>query len=135
MYNRYISNHENYVPAQPEEPAPPERECGGHPYQYNQTAGKRQEQAGGFARFFSEERRTDGLGQLFCGDKFPGKLLESLGIKGVDSGDILLLLIVLLLLSESDDTDRFLTLGLMLLLGLGDQNKKSPEWDGHSGTE
>ena len=47
-----------------------------------------------------------------------GSLLEDM-----DSGDVLLLLILLLVFLEGDNTELVITLGLMLLLGLGDQKE------------
>jgi hypothetical protein len=44
----------------------------------------------------------------------------------MDTGDILLFLIILVLLSEGDELDLIITLGLMLLMGLGEE-KKNPE--------
>lgn len=52
------------------------------------------------------------------------KLLEGLlgrfSLKGLDTGDILLVLIILFLYLEGDNLELVITLGLMLLLGLGD---------------
>ena len=46
-------------------------------------------------------------------------LLKSLGLEELDRGDILLLLILLLLLTDGDDLEPVITLGLLLLFGLG----------------
>lgn len=47
--------------------------------------------------------------------------LKSVGLKDLDAGDILLALIVLLLiLEDGDDLDVLITLGLMILLKLGE---------------
>ena len=46
-------------------------------------------------------------------------LLRGLKLDSLDTGDILLLLILLFLFLEGDDTELLITLGLLLLLGLG----------------
>jgi len=60
---------------------------------------------------------------------FPGMEDKNAGIAGIlkalkldelDSGDILLLLIILFLFLEGDNLELVITLGLMLLLGLGE---------------
>lgn len=48
-------------------------------------------------------------------------ILKSLHLEDLDSGDILLLLIILLLFLEGDNMELVITLGLMLLLGLGEE--------------
>ena len=50
-------------------------------------------------------------------------ILKSLHLDGLDSGDILLLLIILLVFLDGDNTELVITLGLMLLLGFGDEGK------------
>lgn len=52
-------------------------------------------------------------------------ILKSLHLDGLDSGDILLLLIILLVFLEGDNTELVITLGLMLLLGLGDDGENA----------
>jgi prepilin signal peptidase PulO-like enzyme (type II secretory pathway) len=49
------------------------------------------------------------------------RLLRSLKLDRLDSGDVLLLLIVLLLLWEGDDLELVIALGLALIMGLGDE--------------
>lgn len=46
-------------------------------------------------------------------------LLKGLKLDSLDSGDILLVLILLVLFLDGDDTELMITLGLLLLLGLG----------------
>jgi len=79
------------------------------------TAGK---QSGGmpFSGIFSTEDKNAGIAGI----------LKSLHLDGLDSGDILLLLIILLVFLEGDNTELVITLGLMLLLGLGD-NRENPQ--------
>ena len=50
-------------------------------------------------------------------------ILKALHLEELDSGDFLLLLIILLLFLEGDNTELAITLGLMLLLSLGDEKK------------
>lgn len=52
-------------------------------------------------------------------------LLKSLGLEELDRGDILLLLILLLLLTDGDDLEPVITLGLLLLFGLGGRERGS----------
>lgn len=57
---------------------------------------------------------TGGLGNLAV------SLLKNFSLEKLDSGDILLVLILLFLFLEGDNLELVITLGLMLLLGLGD---------------
>lgn len=52
-------------------------------------------------------------------------ILKSLHLEDLDSGDILLLLIILFVFLEGDNIELVITLGLMLLLGLGDERKEN----------
>ena len=60
------------------------------------------------------EGLTGGVGELL------GGVLKQFSLDRFDTGDILLVLIILFLLVEGDDLELVITLGLMLLLGLGD---------------
>jgi len=65
-----------------------------------------------------------GLGNLLGGkDGGLNGLLKSLKLDHIDSGDVLLLLIILLLLSEGDDLDLVIALGVVLLMGLGEEKE------------
>ena len=68
----------------------------------------------------------DGLGALFSGKEKGGlsNLLSALKLDSIDAGDVLLLLIILFLLVEGDDLDLVIALGVVLLMGLGDREKK-----------
>ena len=57
---------------------------------------------------------TSGLGDLL------GGVLKHFSLEKVDAGDILLVLIMLFLFLEGDNLELVITLGLMLLLGLGE---------------
>ena len=48
-----------------------------------------------------------------------GELLKSLKLDQLDTWDVLLLLILLFLFLEGDDMELVITLGLVLLMGLG----------------
>ena len=65
-------------------------------------------------RFFGGEEKNAGIAGI----------LKGFDLEDIDSGDILLLLIILLLFLEGDNTELVITLGLMLLLGLGDGKKE-----------
>ena len=88
MYNRYIPNGASYTRITEEDasydrPAPPEAHPRSKPL-------KAEKQAGSTL----------------------SKLLKSLKLDDLDSGDILLLLILLFLFLEGDDTEMVITLGL-----------------------
>ena len=57
---------------------------------------------------------TGALSQLLDG------VLKHFSLENFDTGDILLVLIILFLYLEGDNLELVITLGLMLLLGLGD---------------
>ena len=52
-------------------------------------------------------------------------ILDALKLDDMDSGDILLILILLFLFRDGDDVELLITLGLILLLGLGDSSKEN----------
>ena len=111
MYNRYISQHEDYGPIPPprHEPPPPPPPSGGG--------------LGGLLKgLLHGDGDKDGAG---IGDKVDQALrglCGALGLKELDTGDILLALIVLLLiLEDGDDLELFIALGLMLVLHLGER--------------
>ena len=52
-------------------------------------------------------------------------ILKKLHLQDIDSGDVLLLLIILLLVLEGDEVEMVVTLGLLLLMGLGDGEKEN----------
>ena len=61
---------------------------------------------------------TGGLGQLLDG------VLKHFSLENFDTGDILLVLIILFLYLEGDNLEQIITLALMLLLGLGDDEAR-----------
>ena len=50
-------------------------------------------------------------------------MLKGLHLEHFDSGDLLLLLILLYLLKEGDDLDLVIALGVVLLMGIGEEGK------------
>lgn len=109
MYNRYIPQEADYAPippprSQPSGPPPPSRAKGG-------LSGL----LGGLLRQEPGEAK-DKVSQALS------SLLGSVGLKELDTGDILLALVVLfLILEDGDDLDLLITLGLMILLNLGER--------------
>ena len=55
------------------------------------------------------------------------EILKKLKLDNWDSGDILLLLIVLFLLLEGDNLELAIALGLVLIMGLGDDKEQKPD--------
>lgn len=104
MYNRYIPEDTSYVQIE--------------------TGPSRPRRAENTAR--SPFRLPDflsgreGLSNLL-GGKEAGGLLKALHLDNFDSGDILLLLILLYLMAEGDDLELVIALGLVLLMGLGEE--------------
>lgn len=157
MYNRYVPRGNTYTRVTVEEPRekqphrepppPPEPERGEvHPpdgENYKRVNPGAQGGRGISGNFFSGSGVLDSLGlgklgDLLAPDKSRGSgalggLLETLGLEELDSGDLLLLLIILFVLSEGDNLELVITLGLMLLLGLGDKKEKKPDGGEPSG--
>lgn len=93
MYNRYIPEEE-YRDWTPVAPEPEQR----------------------------EEENSLPLSKLLHGGRAGySELLKALHLKDIDSGDILLLLIMLYLLVEGDELELVIALGLVLIMGLGDE--------------
>lgn len=106
MYNRYIPQEANYAPIPPsqrETPPPPRANSGLSGLLGGLLRGERGSAAGKTGQALSS-------------------LLSSVGLKELDTGDILLALIVLfLILEDGDDLELLIALGLMILLNLGEQ--------------
>ena len=133
MYNRYIPNGASYTRIPVEEPGGPqsstsraksksrgpEGRAGQEPP--NRGRGRRPERGGqgpfSLASFLTGEGGSGGLGGL----------LKALKLEDLDSGDLLLLLIVLLLLWEGDALELVIALGLVLILGLGDEPEEEAD--------
>ena len=103
MYNRYISSQEAHVSV--DRPAP-------GPEQRSRSGNVKGLLAGLLGRNGAEGNHA---GQALS------SLLKTLHLEHLDAGDILLGLIVLfLVLEDGDDLDLLITLGLTILLSLGE---------------
>ena len=109
MYNRYIPEDTSFTRVEREPPRFPDQEPGPH-----------RQQAFRLPDFLSGQ---EGLSRLFRSREGGGLsgLLKTLHLDNVDTGDILLLLIMLYLLVEGDDMELVIALGLVLLMGLGEE--------------
>ena len=130
MYNRYIPKGTGYtrVVVEERERANTSGPSSGQPSR-SQTGGKAS-RSGQSSHGQGQEWFQNLTGPLrFLGreDKNAGVagILNALHLDDLDSGDILLLLIMLFLFLEGDNIELVITLGLMLLLGLGDEKKES----------
>lgn len=141
MYNRYVPQTQTYAPLREEgQTEGRERQSSGSS-KYKQGPAGTQGGFGNFEKLFSpgsllHSLHPDSFRSLLDRDKFGGldSLLSALNLEGLDSGDILLILIILLLLVEGDNLELVITLGLMLILSLGD-TKKDPDREDLSGSE
>ena len=116
MYNRYIPGADGYTRVTVED------EPGKGANHREQRQRHRADPSGrGGQNVF--RNLTAPLGFLAGEDKNAGMagILKSLHLEDLDSGDILLLLIILFLFLEGDNIELVITLGLMRLLGLGDE--------------
>ncbi|MEG2421100.1 MAG: hypothetical protein RSB55_06085 [Oscillospiraceae bacterium] len=107
MYNRYLPGDGAYQRIVMED-APPSRNPQPAPTSVSGSSAPGANFLGGV---------TDFLGGLFKG----------LDLGDLDSGDILLVLIILFLFLEGDNLELVISLGLLLLLGLGDKKEPSGE--------
>ncbi len=112
MYNRYIPREEySWVRAGEEGKRPPApRGSGGLRLPPFLSGGE------GLSALFAP---GDGTGVL-------SRALKALHLEDLDTGDILLLLIVLYLMAEGDDLDLVIALGLVLIMGLGEDQAQQP---------
>lgn len=104
MYNRYLDSDSQTIPY--ETAAPPKQPTAVHSPPTRQKAAPKPSDLLGDV--------TSGLGDFLSG------FLKKTSLSNLDSGDILLVLIILFLFLEGDNLELVITLGLMLLLGLGD---------------
>ena len=121
VYNRYIPQDTDYIPAgrqeQPREQVPGP----GHRRNPLPGAGGGAGNAGAaFPPRFPGREKLEALLSPGRGEGGISALLKSLKLGSWDSGDLLLLLIILLLLSEGDDLELVIALGLALMMGLGE---------------
>lgn len=133
MYNRYVPGNGGYTRVVVEEDrshdssgrreaAQNQRQRPGQGHRHTNTGGRKKSGTPqdlfrnltaplGF--FGGEENKNAGIAGI----------LKGLHLEDVDSGDVLLLLIILLVFLEGDNTELVITLGLMLLLGIGEEKK------------
>ena len=128
MYNRYIPGANGHTRIAVEEDAPTRQKNESQATQQKHTQ-SRQPNRGHSAQSIPQDIFRNLTGALnFSGgeDKNAGMagILKSLHLEDLDSGDVLLLLIILLLFLEGDNLELVITLGLMLLLGLGEDQKE-----------
>ena len=119
MYNRYIPGTDGYTRV-----AVDDGPKGGGRQEHSQrsprqTTASRDRRRGAAGRlpFLSGEDKNAGIAGI----------LKALHLEDLDSGDLLLLLIILFLFLEGDDLEPVITLGLMLLLSLGDEKQNQKE--------
>lgn len=141
MYNRYVPQTQTYAPIREEGQTEAGENRPSDSSKYKQGAAGRQGGFGNFEKLFSSGTLFHALNpdifrNLLDRDKFGGldSLFSSFHPEGVDSGDILLILIILLLLVEGDNLELVITLGLMLVLSLGEA-KKDPDRGNLSGSD
>lgn len=97
MYSHYL-NHEDYVLIDPEPTTPP----------------------------FTQPKSDDKTSSSILGEvggsisKWLNGVFDHFSLERFDTGDILLVLIILFLFLEGDNLELVITLGLVLLLGLGE---------------
>ena len=108
MYNRFIPEEVSFTQVEETAPiSPPSSDIG--PGEQTRLP----EFFGGKGELFSSGREGGGLSGL----------LKGLHLEHFDSGDLLLLLILLYLLKEGDDLDLVIALGVVLLMGIGEEGK------------
>lgn len=115
LYNRYIPRNTTYTPVEtedlPNRQETPDLKPGNDP---QQTRGA-----------FSPPKSAPS-GDLLGGiSDLLGGIFQTVSLEHLDAGDILLALIVLFLFLEGDNLDVVIALGLMLLLGLGEEPQSS----------
>ncbi len=127
MYNRYIPDGTSYRRIVMEDTAPgtgssphrrPERGRGDGARPRREAPGPGTGRGGGSSPLAG---LLGGMGGGLNG------LLDALHLKNLDMGDLLLLLILLLLAREEDNTEVVITLGLLLLMGLGEDGEESAQ--------
>lgn len=114
MYNRY-TDRQQFVQLDGEAPPPP---SGGTCQGQSASPAAPEQRPAGSGALLGEV--TGGLGRLV------GGMLQNFSLSSFDTGDILLVLIILFLFLEGDNLEVVITLGLMLLLGLGG-DEQAPE--------
>ena len=133
MYNRYLDDSE-FVLLDPE----PQANVPGqhaqnqnHPNQHGQNRPSQprpNQNRSAFRPIGPSTSKNDLVGEITGG---LGQLLEVVrkhfSLENFDTGDILLVLIILFLYLEGDNLELVIILGLMLLLGLGDDGAEKED--------
>ena len=117
MYNRYLSG-EDLIPLEPDgwQPETPEQK----PSPPRKPQGQPQPQPAP-----NVPRRGDLMQEVSSGlTQLLSTLKQHFHLENLDTGDILLVLIILFLYLEGDNLELVITLGLLLLLGLGDDHRE-----------
>lgn len=115
MYNRYIPSGTGYVrvsepmPQDPPQKQPPPRTNPPHEEQNSHIPHR--DPISSLLSGLTGKKKNAGISGI----------LDAFKLNDLDTGDILLLLILLFLFREGDDLELVITLGLILLLGLGDK--------------
>lgn len=124
MYNRYVPGSGGYTRVVMDESERTTKHTGEQNRKTSQSREYRAHKSGGGAQDLFQNLSTP-LRFLGGEDKNAGiaGILKSLHLEDLDSGDILLLLIILLVFLEGDNIELVITLGLMLLLGLGEEKQ------------
>ena len=133
MYNRYIPNGSSYSRVKPEEAGelPGGKQSTGSRSRSNPNSPKIKQE--GTKQESVVRELLQGVSAPVRMQQSEGKnagiagILKALKLEELDSGDILLLLILLLLILEGDNMELAITLGLMLLLGLGDETVREDQ--------
>ena len=131
MYNRYIPGSGGYtrVTVREKDDRPSDSGERKRPDDHRRSQGGRGQSASFWTGANPQDmfrRLTDPLSFFGGEDKNAGiaGILKSLHLEDLDSGDVLLLLIILFLFLEGDNIELVITLGLMLLFGLGEEKKE-----------
>ena len=117
MYNRYLDDNDFVLLEETQANAPGRQAHGqSHPGRPNPGQNRPAPRPAGPSPSKNDlvGEVTGGLSQLLSG------VLKHFSLENFDTGDILLVLIILFLYLEGDNLELVITLGLMLLLGLGD---------------
>ena len=125
MYNRYLDDSEFILLEEPQTSAP------GHRTQNQDHAGQPGQNRPNHPRPGQNRPAPRPVGPSPAKNDLAGEVTGALGqlldgvfkhfsLENFDTGDILLVLIILFLYLEGDNLELVITLGLMLLLGLGD---------------
>lgn len=115
MYNRYIPQDVDYAPV------PPQPSGQSRPQRRSPPPASGATSTGGLSGMLKGLLRGVKDGEGSGVSQALSSVLKTVGLKDLDTGDILLALIVLLLiLEDGDDLDVLITLGLMILLNLGE---------------